>query len=442
MSEPVGTVVPERYLLKSASGSQSRDDYVSDYGSAVIGHVLMGGVGGSLVVDPMTGAVTGAMSGTETLVDNFCNGLSFRSSYGGSTVSVSFPVSGATIEAFLVAGGVQILTPTVKRYTVPPRPASGYVVTYCGNGVWGSGTLTETLSNRMTVAQAAAAGGAGLIPTTFRSAISGFDTGTGIMVGESTEISIGYAHPSVSGEFLVVVTYSVELIGGGPVTTLIESYVELVGVGGHLSLDVIIPNKVGYTVTLSSVTVQDIYEITDDFEQGVDRTWLGNVASNYVTTPTWPQLPTFGMPLPATECGSDWEDVTATTGFILNDPWGYYWAGQGTFLAADNVEVSDDFEAYVGGTLGFWSRGLGWGALGYFQTGTYPEASDDFETYAVGVITSLNNEALTGNQNWAADGTFHVDVYTTAYDEFEGYPTGVITSLNAGTGWFANGTFG
>jgi PKD repeat protein len=440
-----GTDVPERYLLKTPSGSNARIEYISDYASSVIGSVTMTGIAGSLVVSPINGSVSGTMFATETLIDNFCNGLSWRNAYGGSTATVSFPVTGASmIEQLIVFYGRLNLTPTVKQYIVAPTPAGGgYMITLCGNGIWGSGTMAETLSNRMTVAQAAAAGGAVQIPTSFRSSTTSYDTGTSTLQGELTTLNIGYIRPSTTGEFVVNITYDVVPIGGGPTTQLVKSYAQVVGVGGNLNLQATVPIKVGYTVTLNKVEVIDVSEFSDDFEQANNADWFGNYAGNYPLTDFWSDIPTFGGLVE--DAAADWEDV-ATQATLLNDPSGYgAWNGPGTFSSVDYGETSDDFETYPAGDLGLWSKGLGWVTLGYFETLDYPVAFDDFETYAVGTITSFTNTslALGQNQNWTADGSVGVRDYTYAFDDFESYSTGAITSLNAGGGsWNGNGTFG
>lgn len=465
-----GVNVPDRYLTKTVSGSQSQDQYPDGYILPPMGNITIGQLGGSVEIDHSTGAVvSNTMVGTQTLIGNFCTGLSWRGSYGGSTATISYQVYGSQIEDFLVAGGTVVLEPTVKQYVVSPVPfptGGGYVCTYCDNGVWGHNNddpdpsdtgfdpPTEVLSNKMTLAEAAANGGATQVPCTYSSSVSSFNPATGAMNCTASTLTIGYLKPSTTGQFLVTLTYNVQAIGGGPTTTLTKSYAQTVGVGGYLtSFSVDVPMMVGYTVTLASCVVLDILECSDDFEELTSQSWYGNLAAGYPVTANGTYAPVFGSVQPAAECSSDWEDATSS-GPILTDPWGYYWAAAGTFSTANYLEASDDFEEWggsgsgvvVANPVGFWSKGLGWATpFGFFQTITYAVCTDDFESYAVGAITDLNNtsQALNSNQNWSGDGVFGLVVYLTAYDDFESYPAGPIATLPAGGGsWSGAGAIG
>ena len=432
-----GVNVPERYLLKTGSGTESRDEYVSDYTTAVIGHVTMS-VGGSLTVNYMTGAVTGRMAGTEGLIGNFCNGLSWRGSYGGSTATVYYAVYGSTIETFLVAGGLQVLTPTTKRYVCGTLPTGkGYVVTYCGSGVWGTGQLVETLANRMTLGQAALAGGGTVVATTYRSVVNTYNPGTSSATGEFTALAVGYADPNVSGDFLVTLKYSVVPIGGGVSTTLTQTYVEAVGVGGYLDLHVEIPNKTGYTVALQSADVQDIAEFIDDAEQLDDDSYYGgNLIANYVTAPEWtPQLPAFQADGPS-EFFDDGEDLV--DGVQLSLVGGNYWLESGLLAAFDIPgEFWDDGEGYADADPLWETEGQGWLEWGFFTTADYRPSMDDGESYADGSLTDADGDLF----NWMELGTFQLNDYAPFVDDGETYSDGSLVVTNGGDDWTQNGTF-
>jgi len=437
--------IPERYSTTRVYGFNNLLEYVSDTNSAQIGNGvtnLVDSPSNALLIDPITGVHSGILSMTTSLKGTICAGSSFA--YVDGTVGMGITTTGFNIMT-LVQGSYVFVNSfssghLTRGYAGYPIQAPGYMATYCGNGISGGGSLNEYLSSRVTIAQAALAGGAVVIQPQPSSITSSYDPSSGIANGQSTAMNITYPIPSVSGNFIVTSNFLITPIGGGPATTTSITQIVAVGIGGTLNIEQDIPMKNGYVVTYTGGTIDDFFDCGDDFEAQLP-VWYGANATNYVIQPSWPTYgPIFGMALPGTECASDWDN--ATPGPYILDASDYYWAGPGTLQIFDNTEGSDDFENYPVGSIPVLYKGTGWVSVGFFGVFDNQPCFDDFESYAVGLLYVLNYQTANLPINfWNLDGICSTFDNLLASDDFESYATGTITILNGGSGWAANGSF-
>ena len=432
--------VADYYLLNTGSGfSEMQQWFELPYVQiGVVGSVDAVTLGGSREVNASTGAVTGSFGALWLTSGNFCSGSSWRGSYGGFTGDTYTEKTSNDFVTLLPFYTTLIVEGTTRKYiTAPYPPEPTYLDTYCGNPVWGDPTkeAQEELSNQMTVEQAAMNGGSDEISFTAHTAITSYDSVTGLAVGTVSELDVSTVKPSRTGDVLVSYSYVKTPITGGSSEYFSESLGYHVGVGNKLSDVHIVPMIVGQDVKCVGLAYQDIAMVYDDFES-LDDGWYGATPRGWVSPPSWIEIPTFDILEPG-DCYADFEvlgDGVFSSVVFLD----YYWPTGGVFGSNDYADVYDNFEAYPDSAdLGWAYSGIGWAGLGHFSIADYRRSYDDFEVYADGTYTTLtdNTDLL-----WAAAGTFNVDDYLISEDDFETYSDGTYTTLSGGVQWTADGT--
>jgi hypothetical protein len=433
--------VADYYLTKTAGGNSRMQQWGSmPYNPAtVMGYIDAQGLGGALIINPTTGAQTGAFTTTWLYMGNMCSGVSFRGSYGGYTGPSYYPKTGISLATMLPFYTGVSYAPLVKFYTNCAYPTQGYLITWCGNPMWGlpGATATETLSNTMTIIQAASNGGAVLLPSFVgHTRIDSYGSVSGAMVGLVSEVDLIYATPSVTGWVLVTLTYEKTLITGGPTITITEDLTFNVGIGGTLHTTHLLPMLTGYDVVLTNIVYQDIGICMDDAEQIPDGSSFGSNVNSYPTTPEWIDQPAFQTDGPG-ENWDDGEDMADGAYTIMTG--GDGWPENGLLAAFDIPwEMWDDAEGYIDGPIDWTWAGEGWLEWGSFTVADYPMGFDDGETYMDGVLVDADGYLIT---EWADIGLFQIDDYLHVVDAGETYPDGNLTLADGGDNWLGDGTF-
>ncbi len=431
--------IPTRYLIRTALGFSEMiqapygpDGTISGGPHGTIGSVTLNNLGGSIVTNAITGAVTGNYAGQLTYSGNFCTGSSWRGSYGGYTGDITINVSGMTLESMLPFYSYEIIGPLGKTCGTDDYPSPGYLMTYCGNGIWGNpGDFAfETLTGEGTPSSAATAGGGSEVAFTGQSSVSSYDPVTGAMAGTASVVNVNRSRLSVTGDFIVTYSYSAVPIGGGTAQTFSESDTVAVGVGNPLATTKVVPMLPGYTVSITDIQVADLKDSADDFSTyplGWTRT-LGNGIG-------WSATGTFGMSQPGESADSF---DTLTNGITTAITSGDNWIGPGTFGLSETTEAWDDFGTYANGTINLVAAGFGWANPGVFGENDYLQSYDDFSGFTNGSYDTLASTGII----WIADGTFGLEDYLIASDDFSSYANGSYSTLTGGTNWAAAGTFG
>ena len=460
--------VPLRYLTRIASGQNISYewygpawDHAPDGTQATI-------FSGSQGINAVTGDTSGNLLADAVLSGQLCRGVSYgyfgplgQHFYRNSPVDGLEDNSGLLEFTYLVVIGIRDATHRIWKGDKIGSPSS-YQITGCGNAIDGvpdnngNNTITQSLSSRMTLAQAAAAeqyehgDGAVAVTAALESAITAYDSGTGLMTGRSTEIHMVLPQINPAGFYYVEPVLSQTPIGGGPAVIFNDPFFFDGAPGQQFIYDYPLPNVPGYTIALKSITVSIYQQAWDEFEDQ-SAGWLWGVPAGYVNDPHWTENPFFGMVAPFTESGCDWTDFSpdAVGKPILTDLSGWYWAGDATFSMQDNEQATDDFTNYAVGDLPALTAGLGWMFAGYTLIFDLSLCHDDLASYAAGPVTELDYGLGDNPFNcWVAVGTFAAQDNLLAFDDFAAYSTGNITTLTFGTGssptncWQADGTFG
>ena len=431
--------VPDYYLRRTVTGfaTMIQAPYGPDGSTGggphgTCGSITLLNLGGSIVTDAITGAVSGNFAGQWLLSGNFCSGSSWRGSYGGYTGDITLNVSGTALEPLLPFFSYDIIGPLGRTCGTDDYPSPGYLETYCGNGMWGNpGDFAfEVLSQQDSPNQASTAGGGAEIAFNGQSEVDSYNPATGAMVGLSSEVNVQRSRLSTTGSFLVTYNYSCVPVGGGAIQTFSETDSVAVGVGNPLSTIKQVPMIVGYKVSIASIAVGDLMESSDDFAtypDGWTRT-LGNGAN-------WAAAGTFGMSQPG-ESADSFDSLTNGVYTVIAS--GDNWAGQGTFGMSETTEAWDDFGAYASGTINLVIAGFGWTNPGTFGWNDYPQSWDDFSGFTNGGYDTLVNTDII----WISSGTFGLNDYLVASDDFGGYANDSYLTLSGGLNWAAAGTFG
>lgn len=468
---PSGDYIQTRFLTRAASGDTAMQ-FWSDPFNSQSGEVLST-PSGALSINGSTGALTGQLSMTSIFTPGrVCAGSSY--SYFADDLTVLYHSTdslGDLIEGNYVYYSAVYETPLTKSYFAnnpqpfPPDPADGYLVSYCGDAITGIGIVSETLSDEIGLGQVAANGGAVSIPPSFKSSVTSYNPGTGEMGGEASELTFNATEPSVNGYSVLTVRFAKSLTSGGPVEIITVQVAGAVTPGNFFTASLKVPMAVGYTIIYMDAVLVDLLQAIDTFEQFTGgEIFLGDLAG-YETTELWPDIPAFNLQSgdPATMALTDWSNIGPVP-LLLNDPSGFYWAGEGRFSAANFLECFEDFEDYANGTVfppATFDRGDGWDAAGLFLTADYIMFVDDLATGTVGALpeypaTDASLIAIsfawwpppfiapgTGPQLVPADYAFFlVREYDLANDDFESYATGPVVLLDGGNGdWDGDGIF-
>ena len=351
--------IPAYYLTDTGSGFASRQDFgqaLYPPGGAAVGSISAQDLGGALLYDWQTGVLTGNFAAILLSTGNFCNGSSWRGSYGGYTGDVSNTVSAQNFASLLPFYNEVVETPISRSYATTDYPTGGgYLETYCGNAMWGNpgDSAQEILSEQMTLEQAAANGGAVEIPFTGSSRVTSFNSSTGATVGLLSRVDVSRDVPSSTGWMLGLFSYLQTPLAGGPDSTFTEEVAYAVGIGGTLATTHMLPMIAGYTVTLNGLSILDFGDNADDFsDTGPGWVRIVNGGSG------WAGYGTFGMPQPGGSYDSFDQESVGVVATILG---GDNWAGPGTFGQSDYTEASDDWRNYPAGAIYFAWAGSGLG---------------------------------------------------------------------------------